>query len=65
MWWLVVKVLFSLLPAIIRLVNEGKIKSAAQNEVLVALQERATRAREAEGNLPDEADDVNNRDVAS
>lgn len=64
MWWLVLKAIFTLLPAIIQAVKNGQIKTAAQNEVLVALQNRIKVAKEAEGDLPDEADDPNNRDAA-
>lgn len=66
---LIVKLFIGLLPLIIRFVREGKIKSAAQDELLIALYghlyERIDAAHRArEGVLEDEATDPNNRNNA-
>jgi hypothetical protein len=63
---LLVKLVIAVLPFLIRLVREGQVKSAAQDELLIAIYDRlfdridaATRARE--GALEDEKTDPNNR----
>lgn len=65
MIWLVIKTLFTLIPLILNLIKEGKIKSAAQDEILAALESLIERkvndALEAEKNLPDIATDPFNR----
>ena len=62
-WWLVLRVLFSLIPAIIRAAREGQIKSAARADVLKGLQKRIDSAKDAKGNT-NETLDPNNRDVS-
>lgn len=62
MWWLVIKILWSLLPAIIQAVKEQKIKKAAHDEIVIALNKRIEDARKAE--IPDEATDRYNRNNA-
>ena len=59
MWWLVLKVLWTLIPAIIRAVKEQRIKEAAADEVVEALHNRIEEARRA---VPPAVDvDPNNR----
>lgn len=67
MWWLVIKALLSILPAIISAVRDGKIKSAAQDEVLEALMAGLKTKIDAAikagtGPLLNEDDDPFNRD---
>jgi len=62
-WWLVFKILLSLIPAIIRAAREGQIKSAARADVLKGLQRRLDAAKNAKGKI-NENHDPNNRDVS-
>ena len=62
-WWLVFRILLSLIPAIIRAAREGQIKSAARADVLKGLQKRIDSAKDAKGNT-NETLDPNNRDVS-
>lgn len=64
--WLVIKAVLTILPVIIEMVRDGKIKTAAYDEVLAALEgrldERIKAAREAgAGELIDEDEDPYNR----
>ena len=48
-WWTVIKAVIVLLPQIITMVREGRIKTAAQDEVLEALASKwDSKIREAE-----------------
>ena len=61
--WLIIRAVFTVLPAIIEMVRTGQIKNDAQDELLVKinakLDERIKRTQNVE--VPDEADDENNR----
>ena len=66
MIWLVLKALFTMLPAIVEMIREGRIKTGAYDEIEKELGLRWTR-RLADaviaknGELTDEDDDPNNR----
>lgn len=65
MIWTVIKAVLVILPAIIDMVRNGKVKEATLDEVLKGLEGRLNariqRAKEAEKDIPDEADDPYNR----
>lgn len=61
-WWLVLKILWTLIPAIISAVKEQRIKRAANDEIIEALYKRIEAARKAP--IPDEASDHYNRNNA-
>ena len=61
--WLIIRAVFTVLPAIIEMVRTGQIKNEAQDELLAKLtqklDERIKRTQNVE--IPDEDDDPNNR----
>lgn len=66
MIWTVLKALFTLIPFIVEMIREGRIKTGAYDEIERAIgaswNSRVAAAIAAkEGELPDEADDVHNR----
>lgn len=71
LWWLVVKALIAILPAVVSAVREGRIRAASQTEVLGALaagfQKQLDEANRASDTVDlteeAEANDPNNRDV--
>lgn len=65
-FWLIIKALAVILPAIINAIRDGRIRTAAQDEVLTALtrkiEDRLNAAKAVkQENLPDESLDPNNR----
>lgn len=66
MIWLLIKALIAVTPAILDAIRDGRVRSATQDEILLAifskLEKRVEAAlRAGEGNLPDEDSDPNNR----
>lgn len=70
MFWLLLRILFQLLPQLIQGIRDGRIRSTAQDEVLRELtashEKRLNDAlRAGQGPFPDEEDDPNNRSRGS
>ena len=60
MWWLVLKILWTLVPAIIRFVREQQLRNAAHDEIVSTIRKRVENANKAEP--VDESVDTHNRD---
>lgn len=66
MIWLLIKALIAVAPAILDAIRDGRVRSATQDEVLLAIYTKLEKrieaaARAGEGPLPDEDSDPHNR----